>query len=103
LELFPKNIVSSVEVLFVNFGQKESSFCLKLLKELRACGISAEIYPSNVKMKKQMQYANLKNIKYVVLVGEQEIKEELYSVKNMQDGLQKRLNFKDLLLMIKNN
>jgi len=101
LSLFPENISSSVDIMLVNFGEKESFYCLKLLKVLRDNGINAELYPSSVKLKKQMQYADNKNIKYVLLVGEKEIESENYSLKNMLDGSQTNLNLNDLILTFK--
>jgi histidyl-tRNA synthetase len=98
LNLFPENISSSVDLMLVNFGEAEAMHCLKLLKELRKNGISTELYPSSAKLKKQLQYADNKNINFVLLVGEKEIESESYTLKNMVDGTQKNLNLNELVL-----
>ena len=74
LDLFPKFTEKGTQVLFVNFGKEEANYCLNLLKKLRSEGIKSEIYPSATKMKKQMQYADRKNVEYVLLVGENEMR-----------------------------
>ncbi len=89
--LFPKNAQNLTKVLFVNFGEKEEDLCVKLAKDLRIQGISAEIYPENAKMKKQMQYANKKNIPYVIIIGENELKNGLVTIKNMESGEQSEI------------
>ncbi|MEE4198927.1 MAG: histidine--tRNA ligase [Bacteroidales bacterium] len=101
LQNFPGEIVSSTKVMFVNFGEKEEKYCLPLLQELRNKEISAEIFPESAKMKKQMTYANNKNIPYVVLIGEHEMTNRVMSVKNMQSGDQNEMSWDDFLEMIK--
>ena len=101
LELFPENISSSVELMLVNFGENEGLHCLKLLKKLRENAVSAELYPSATKLKKQLQYADSKNVKYVLMVGEKEIESEIYTLKNMVDGSQKSLTLNELVLIFK--
>ena len=96
LSLFPQNTSQNPELLFVNFGDKESKYCLKLLKQLRDEGIKSELYPKADKLKKQMQYANKKGFKKVVLVGESELKSKILTVKNMFDGSQKNMTFEEL-------
>ena len=81
---------------FINFGEAEESYCLLLLNQLRNEGIPSEIYPSADKMKKQMNYANRKGVKYVILAGESEIEEGVVTVKNMESGDQVRLNINSL-------
>ena len=98
LSLFPANISSNVDLMLVNFGEEEAMHCMKLLKELRENGISSELYPSSAKLKKQLQYADNKNINFVLLVGEKEIESEKYTLKNMLDGTQKNLNLNELIL-----
>ena len=88
LDLYPKGAVNATQLLFVNFGEKEADYCLPLLAKVRAAGIAAEIYPDTVKMKKQMSYANAKQIPYVALVGESEMAEGKVNVKNMTTGEQ---------------
>ena len=101
LDLFPKFTEKGTQVLFVNFGKEEANYSLNLLKKLRSEGIKSEIYPSATKMKKQMQYADRKNVEYVLLVGENEMRTNTITVKNMFDGSQKNVTFEQLLLTIK--
>jgi histidyl-tRNA synthetase len=88
LSQFPEEVVATTKVFFVNFGEKEEKYCLRLLTSLRDAGISAELYPEQAKLKKQMAYANNRGIKYVILAGENEIKENSITVKNMFTGEQ---------------
>lgn len=97
LGLFPKNIDVSTKVMFANFGADEAAFCMPLLKQLRAVGISSELYPKKAKMKKQMTYANNKGVQFVILVGEDEMESGILSVKNMESGEQSNLNITDLI------
>ena len=86
LNLFPEEIDKSLEVLCVNFGDKEAFAALQLVTELRKNGIKADVYPSSVKMQKQMKYANKRNVPYVVIIGEQELADGNFVVKNMEKG-----------------
>ncbi|MCB2194692.1 MAG: histidine--tRNA ligase [Bacteroidetes bacterium] len=97
LDIFPKEIVASTKVMFVNFGLNEEAYCLPLVQKLRKAGINAEIFPESAKMKKQMTYANNKNIPFVVLVGENEMQEEMLTVKEMVTGDQSKMTFEQLL------
>ncbi|MCK4361624.1 MAG: histidine--tRNA ligase, partial [Bacteroidales bacterium] len=92
LDLFPEESRTTTQIMFVNFGKEEEKYCLSLLSEIRKAGINAEIYPEPVKIKKQMSYANNNKIPYVVLVGENEMKDEILTVKNMNTGEQARLS-----------
>ncbi|MFW5720898.1 MAG: histidine--tRNA ligase [Bacteroidota bacterium] len=97
LQVFPGEIVSSTKVMFINFGEKEEKYCLPILQKLRKKGISAEIFPEAAKMKKQMSYANNKNIPFVILVGENEMNQNVLSVKDMMSGEQTEMSFDTLL------
>lgn len=97
LDLFPKDNTTTTQILFVNFGSKEEMYCLPLLKELRAAGINAEIYPEVAKMKKQMGYADKKGIPFVALVGENEMQEGVVSLKNMTTGEQTNVTVAELV------
>jgi len=97
LNIFPTEIVASTKVMFVNFGEKEEIYCLPLLQKLRENGVNAEIFPEPAKMKKQMSYANNKNIPFVVLVGEKEMNQGVLTVKNMISGEQSEMKFEGLL------
>jgi len=100
-EMFPDSTGSTTQVLFVNFGEKEQNYCLKLLEELRKAGVNSEIYPESAKMKKQMTYANNNNIPYVILIGENEMTQETLTVKDMLAGEQVSFkNIKDLIEQI---
>ena len=97
LDLYPKEAINTTKLLFVNFGEKEADFCLEVLKQVREAGISAEIYPESVKMKKQMSYANAKQIPFVALVGETEMQEQKVTLKNMESGEQSMLTISKLI------
>ena len=97
LNLFPENISLSIQVMFVNFGNKEAQFCLPILQQLRQNGITAELYPAADKMKKQMSYANNRNVKSVILIGEDEMSSGLLSVKNMQTGDQYNISLEKFI------
>ena len=88
LGLFPAETSSSSRLLIANFGEKESSFCLSLLAKLRKEGIRAELYPDAVKLGKQIAYANSRQIPFVALVGENEIRDGIISVKRLSTGEQ---------------
>jgi len=93
--LFPDLTGATTQLMFVNFGEKEERYCMKLLAEIRKAGINAEIYPSAAKMKKQMSYANAKSIPYVVLVGSEEMQSGKLTLKNMDSGEQEKLTVAD--------
>ncbi|MGZ0016722.1 histidine--tRNA ligase [Yeosuana sp. AK3] len=101
LGLFPETITKSMDVLFMNFGDKEALFSLKAIKKLRENGLKAELYPDAAKMKKQMMHANKRNIPYVVLVGEQEMNSNTYTLKNMNTGTQESVSLEVLIHQIK--
>ena len=96
LNLFPKNNQQITTVLFTNFGTNESLYCYKAIQTLRANGISAELYPDATKLKKQITYANKRNIPYVVLVGEEELSNNYFTLKNMITGTQETVDFPTL-------
>ena len=97
LGLFPSLEADFTQVLFVNFGEEEADYCLKALQKLRRAGINSELYPDAAKMKKQMNYANKKGIPYVVLVGEDEMKNDLLTIKNMADGSQSKRSVDEMV------
>ena len=97
LDLYPKEAVTGTRVLFVNFGAAEMAYCLPVLARLRAAGVSAEIYPDNSKMKKQMAYANAKEVPFVAIVGENEMAEGKVMLKNMATGEQSLLTVDELV------
>ena len=101
LDLYPKEAVNATQLLFVNFGEKEAAYCLPVLSAARDAGIRAEIYPDSAKMKKQMSYANDKNIPFVAIVGENEMNEGKLTLKNMTTGEQLLVTPEELLAAIK--
>lgn len=102
LNLFPEQTTISTKVMFVSFGEKEQKYCLPLVDRLRSEDINTEIYPDLTKLKKQMSYADSRKIPFVVLVGENEMAENLLTVKEMATGKQDRMTFADLILKLKN-
>lgn len=100
LELYPKEMLSSTQILFINFGEKETAYCLPFIAEIRKSGIRAEIFPDKAKMKRQMNYANAKNIPYVVFAGEDEIEKGKLMLKDMQSGEQKLVTAKELIASV---
>ena len=92
LDLYPKAVTTATQVLFINFGEKETDYSLPIIKQLREQGIRCEIYPDASKMKKQMQYANQKGIPFVVMTGETEMAEGKVMLKNMTSGEQQLIS-----------
>ena len=101
LELYPKDTLASTKVLFVNFGEKEGAQSLQYVMKLRANGIPAEIYPDSTKMKKQMSYANDKNVAYVAMVGETEMANGTIGLKCMETGEQENLTIDEVISKLK--
>ncbi len=97
LNLYPKAVVNTTQVLFINFGDQEAAYCMSKIKAVRDAGISAELYPDNVKMKKQMSYANAKRIPFVVLAGENEIRTQKVTLKVMETGEQQVVDTQQLV------
>ena len=101
--LFPAEIGTPVKTLLLNFGEKEELYALKALSELRKNNIASELYPDNVKIGKQMSYANAKQIPFVIMTGEEEMKESLFTLKNMETGEQKKLTLVDVVKQLTMN
>ncbi|WBL27236.1 histidine--tRNA ligase [Zunongwangia sp. HGR-M22] len=100
LDLFPDAVVDDVKALFINFGTKEALYSFKGVNKLRANGVNAEVFPDAAKMKKQMNYANKRNIPFVILAGDEEMKEGKYTLKNMKTGEQDRLTLEEIISKI---
>ena len=100
LNLFPETIQAATRVLFVNFGTEEEKYCLKLLAGLRSAGIPSELYPDAAKLKKQMEYANRKNIPYVILAGKDEMATGILTIKDMRSGDQQKLTMDEITTML---
>lgn len=101
LSLFPENLTKGPQVLFINFGPRETDFALGLLKSLRQAGIVAEIYPETAKMKKQMKYADDKKVRFVALAGENEIKADAVTIKDMETGAQQEMPASELIAFLR--
>jgi len=88
LGLFPETINQTLQVLCLNFGEKEAFAALTLTTSLRKFGIKADLYPSDAKIQKQFKYANNRNVPYVILIGGKELEDNIFVVKNMETGEQ---------------
>ena len=101
LDCYPKDAVNGTQLLFINFGEKESAYCLPAVAKAREAGIRTEIFPDSSKMKKQMSYANAKQIPFVVLAGENEMAEGRFTLKNMLTGNQQLVSTEELIDIVK--
>ena len=101
LDLYPKEITTNTQVLFINFGEKETEYCLPILCKARENGIRTELFPDSAKMKKQMSYANAHNIPFVVLAGDNEMQSGVVTLKNMETGEQKQVTPDELIAIVK--
>ncbi|MDD4226203.1 MAG: histidine--tRNA ligase [Mariniphaga sp.] len=100
LNLFPQEYPEITRVLFVNFGEREEAYCLPVLERIRREGINAEIYPENAKMKKQLNYANKKEIPFVALAGESEMTAQKFTLKNMSTGVQQLVTPEEMIRIL---
>lgn len=101
LDLYPKDSINATQLLFINFGEKETAYCLPLVTKARQAGIRTEMFPDAAKMKKQMNYANAKQIPFVVLAGENEMNEGKVTLKNMITGEQQMVSGDELVGIVK--
>ena len=97
LDLYPKSSVTGTQLLFINFGEKEMNYVLPFVAQARKANIRTEIFPDSVKMKKQMAYANAKNIPFVVLAGDSEIEQGKVTLKDMESGEQTLVSSEELI------
>ena len=102
LDAYPKENITGTQLLFINFGEKETAYCLPVVAKAREAGIRTEMFPDAVKMKKQMSYANAKQIPFVALAGENEINEGKFTLKNMETGEQTLVTVNELVAQITN-
>ena len=100
LDLYPKEAVNATQVLFINFGDKETAYCLPIVEKCRKAGVRTEMFPDSTKMKKQMNYANAKNIPFVALAGENEMNEGKVTLKNMTTGEQTMVTADEIIKTI---
>ncbi len=101
LDGYPKDSINGTQLLFINFGEQETAYCLPLVAKARQAGIRTELYPDATKMKKQMNYANAKQIAFVAMVGENEMNEGKVTLKNMETGEQQTLSAEELIAAVK--
>lgn len=101
LELYPKEISAAVKVLFINFGSEEASMARRVISRLRKEGISAQLYPDAAKMKKQMNYANSEGVRYVAIIGEDELAKGTITLKDMESGEQVTVTESELIEKLK--
>jgi histidyl-tRNA synthetase len=101
LDCYPSDAVNGTQLLFINFGEKETAYCLPAVAKAREAGIRTEIFPDSTKMKKQMSYANAKQIPFVALAGENEMVEGKFTLKNMLTGEQQLVAIEELIEKIK--
>jgi histidyl-tRNA synthetase len=103
LNLFPESVnkPTSTKVLLTNFGEKEEQFCLKLINELRSHNINSELYPEAKKIQKQFEYADKKGIPFVCIIGSEEIEKGIFSLKDLSNGQQEKLNKQQLIEKLK--
>ena len=100
LDCYPKDAVNGTQLLFINFGEKETAYCLPAVAKAREAGIRTEIFPDSSKMKKQMSYANAKQIPFVALAGENEMAEGKLTLKNMLTGEQQLVTIEELITIV---
>ena len=101
LDAYPQDAVVGTQLLFINFGEQETAYCLPAVAKAREAGIRTEIYPDSSKMKKQMSYANAKQIPFVALAGENEMAEGKFTLKNMLTGEQQLVAIEELIENVK--
>lgn len=101
LDLYPKEITTNTQLLFINFGDKEAEYCMPIVSKSRANGIRTELFPDAAKMKKQMSYANANNIPFVALAGDDEIQKGVVTLKNMKTGEQKQVTAEEMISIVK--
>ncbi len=100
LNQFPEKAMLTTQIMFVNFGEKEEAYCLPIVSAIRKSGIRAEIYPEATKIKKQMSYADSKKIKFVAIVGENEMNDAKILLKNMSTGEQSLINWEEIIKIV---
>ncbi|HWR93585.1 MAG TPA: histidine--tRNA ligase [Flavobacterium sp.] len=101
LNLFPETVTSTSKALFINYGENEALYSMKAIKKLRLLGIKVELYPDNVKVAKQFQHADKRSIPFAVLVGEEEMNNGIYSLKNLITGEQQKVSLEELISNLK--
>jgi histidyl-tRNA synthetase len=103
LDLFKSTVSASTAVLVLNFGDAETDYAMKIVTSLRSMDVNTELYPDQVKLKKQMSYADSKKIPFIIIAGEDEIKSNSVNIKNMSTGGQVSLPLDQLKEFVKEN
>jgi histidyl-tRNA synthetase len=96
LNLFPKTVVETSKALFLNFGENEAFYCMQAIKKLRDLGIKVELYPDNIKVGKQFMHADKRGIPFAIIVGETEMNDHKFAIKNLSTGEQSMMDFDEL-------
>ncbi|HLW41184.1 MAG TPA: histidine--tRNA ligase [Flavobacterium sp.] len=100
LNVFPETVSNVSDVLFMNFGNEEAKYALKAIQNLREAGVKAELYPDKTKMAKQFQFAEKKGINYAVIVGETEMQQNIFALKNLNSGEQQNVTLEELIQIL---
>lgn len=100
LNLFPTTLTTTSKAIFINYGEKEAFYAMMAIKQLRNSGVSVELYPDNLKVAKQFQHADKRQIPFAIIAGETEIKNQKYSLKNLKTGEQILLDFENLKIKL---
>lgn len=100
LNVFPETVSNVSDVLFMNFGNEEAKYALKAIQKLREAGVKAELYPDQAKMAKQFQFAEKKGINYAVIVGETEMQQNIFALKNLNSGEQQNVTLEELIQIL---
>jgi histidyl-tRNA synthetase len=101
LDLYPSGSLSTTQLLFINFGERETAYCMPIIRQARQSGIRTELFPDAAKMKKQMAYANAKQIPFVALAGDSEMAQQKVTLKNMTTGEQLLLTAEEMIEKMK--
>ncbi len=101
LGLFPETVSSTSKAIFLNFGEAEAKYAMKAISKLRKEGVKVELYPDNVKMGKQFQYADKRGIPFAVIVGGDEVAKNVFNIKNLETGNQQTVTFEELLSVLR--
>ena len=100
LNLFPETVTATSKALFINYGDNEALYAMQAIQKLREAGLKVELYPDNAKVAKQFQHADKRGIPYAIIIGEQEMETNSYSLKNLSNGEQLLLDFEQLKLAL---
>jgi histidyl-tRNA synthetase len=100
LNLFPNTVQTSSKALFINYGEAEALYAMQAIQKLRKASVNVELYPDAIKVGKQLMYADKRQIPFVVIVGETEMEQGIFGLKDLRTGEQKTLSYEDLKLQL---